>query len=65
MRSDYLMLDNRRQIVETHQPVAIVRGADQLSADRLTAQQLDGTLQLEGRVHGTLAPRRSQGASTQ
>lgn len=65
VRSDYLMLDDRRQIVETHLPVTIVRGTDQLSAGRLVAQQLDGTLQLEGRVHGTLAPRRTQGASTQ
>lgn len=65
VRSEYLMLDDRRQTVETHLPVTIVRGADQLSAGRLVAQQLDGILQLEGRVHGTLAPRRTSGATTQ
>ncbi len=65
VRSEYLMLDDRRQTVETHLPVTIVRGADQLSAGRLLAQQLDGVLQLEGRVQGTLAPRRTSGASTQ
>lgn len=61
VRSDYLMLDDLRQTVETHLPVAIVRGSDQLSANRLRAQQLDGTLLLEGRVQGTLAPRRTPG----
>ncbi len=65
VRSDYLMLDDLRQTVETHLPVTIVRGSDRLSANRLSAQQLDGTLQLEGRVQGTLAPRRTQGSTTQ
>jgi lipopolysaccharide export system protein LptC len=64
VRSDYLQIDDRSQTVETHMPVTIVRGGDQLSAGRLQAQQLDGTLKLEGRVHGTLVPRRAQGAQT-
>jgi lipopolysaccharide export system protein LptC len=65
VRSDYLLLDDLRQTVETHLPVTIVKGSDRLSANRLSARPFDGTLQLEGRVQGTLAPRRTQGATTQ
>ncbi len=64
IRSEYLMLDDRRQVLETHLPVTLKKGATEISAERLRALQLDGKLELEGRVRGTLAPRRnSQGAS--
>ncbi len=59
IRSEYLMLDDRRQVLETHLPVTLKRGADEIRADRLRAMQLDGKLELEGRVRGTLAPRRN------
>jgi hypothetical protein len=45
-------------------PVFLKKGANEISAERLRALQLDGKLELEGRVRGTLAPRHnSQGAS--
>jgi hypothetical protein len=64
IRSEYLMLDDRRQVLETHLPVFLKKGANEISAERLRALQLDGKLELEGRVRGTLGPRRNpQGAS--
>lgn len=59
VRSEYLMLDDRRQMIQTHLPVTLKKGSDQMSAERMTALQLEGQLQLEGRVRGTLAPRRN------
>lgn len=59
IRSDYLLLDDQRQAMESHLPVTVKRGSDEMSAERMTALQLDGKLQLEGRVRGTLAPRRN------
>ncbi len=64
IRSEYLMLDDRRQVLETHLPVTLTKGADVMSADRLRVLQLDEKLELEGRVRGTLAPRlKAQGAN--
>jgi len=57
IRSEYLLLDDHRQALETHLPVTLSRGADVFSAERLQALQKENRVQLEGRVRGVLMPR--------
>ena len=56
IRSDYLLLDDDRQALETDRPVVIAQGQDRFSAERMLALQKDGKLELDGRVRGTLVP---------
>lgn len=57
LRSEYLLIDDRKQTVETQQPVTLVRGSDVFKADRMVASQQENRLQMDGRVRGTLMPR--------
>jgi lipopolysaccharide export system protein LptC len=64
IRSEYLLLDDNRQLLQTHLPVTIIQGQDQFSAQRMTALQRDGRVQLDGRVRGTLAARQTAPAKS-
>lgn len=57
IKSEYLLLDDRRQTLETHLPVTMSRGADVFRAEKMQALQQENRVQLEGRVRGTLMPR--------
>ena len=57
VRSQYLLLDEPRQVVQTHLPVTLIRGSDVFKADQMLALQKENRLELAGRVRGTLAPR--------
>lgn len=57
IRSDYLLLDDDRQALETDRPVVITQDQDRFSAERMLALQQDGKLTLDGKVRGTLMPR--------
>lgn len=57
LRSEYLLIDDRKKTVETQQPVTLVRGNDVFKADRMVASQQENRLQMDGRVRGTLMPR--------
>jgi lipopolysaccharide export system protein LptC len=62
VQSDFLHLFANTEQVRSHLPVVLVRGA----GDRFTSQQgmdydnLDGVMQLTGRVRGTLLPRKDK-----
>ncbi|MGQ9725272.1 MAG: LPS export ABC transporter periplasmic protein LptC [Tepidimonas sp.] len=47
----------QRRVLESDQPVRLVRGADTLSADRLRYDERNGIADLQGRVRATLAAR--------
>ena len=61
-RSEYLLAHLKDEIVSSNQPVELVRsGGDRFTADALRYDNGARTLQLDGRVRGTLVPR-SNGA---
>ena len=57
-RSEYLLAHLKDEIVSSDQPVELVRsGGDRFTADALRYDNTARTLQLDGRVRGTLVPR--------
>ena len=59
LHSEFLHLFANTEIVRTHLPVELLRGAqDRFTADHLVYDNLDRVLQLQGRVHGSLAARK-------
>ena len=61
LRSEFLHLFANTEKVRTHLPVELIRGArDRFTADRMVYDNLDRTMQLHGRVHGTIAPRQAK-----
>jgi lipopolysaccharide export system protein LptC len=42
--------------VRSHKPVELLRGKDRFSAERMDYDNVEQTLQLSGRVRGTLIP---------
>lgn len=57
-RSEYLLAHLKDEIVSSHQPVQLLRsGGDSFTADALRYDNGSRTLQLQGRVRGTLVPR--------
>jgi lipopolysaccharide export system protein LptC len=58
IRSEFLHFFSDTEKVRTHKPVVIIRGDDQLEADSMEYDNLERILQLNGRVRGTIAPRR-------
>ena len=59
-RSEYLLAHLKDEIVSSNQPVELVRsGGDRFTADALRYDNNARTLQLDGRVRGTLVPRSS------
>jgi len=58
LRSEFLHLYANTETVRTHLPVELIRGGrDRFTAERMTYDNLDRTLQLSGRVRGSLAAR--------
>lgn len=61
LRSEFLHLYANTEIVRTHLPVELIRGAnDRFTAERMTYDNLNQTLQLSGRVRGSLAARQAK-----
>jgi lipopolysaccharide export system protein LptC len=59
-RSEYLLAHLKDEIVSSDQPVELMRsGGDRFTADALRYDNTARTLQLDGRVRGTLVPRSS------
>lgn len=57
-RSEYLLAHLKNEIVSSNQPVQLLRsGGDTFTADALHYDNGSRTLQLQGRVRGTLVPR--------
>lgn len=57
-RSEYLLTHLKDEIVSSNQPVQLLRsGGDTFTADALHYDKGSRTLQLQGRVRGTLVPR--------
>ena len=55
-RSDFLHAFMKTERVQSNKPVALTRGSDHFTADSLNFDNLQHTLQLQGRVRGTLVP---------
>lgn len=61
LRSEFLHLYANTEIVRTHLPVELIRGTqDRFTAQRMTYDNLDRTLQLSGRVRGSIAARQTK-----
>jgi lipopolysaccharide export system protein LptC len=59
-RGEYLLAHLKDEIVSSNQPVELVRsGGDRFTADAMRYDNTARTLQLDGRVRGTLVPRSS------
>ena len=58
-RSDFLHAFMKTERVQSNKPVELTRGKDHFSADSLDFDNLSHTLQLQGRVRGTLVPQGS------
>lgn len=58
LHSDFLHLFANTEQVRSHLPVELVRGSgDKFTANGMNYDNLDRTMRLNGRVHGTLQPR--------
>lgn len=57
IKSEFLHAFLDKERLTTDRPVVITRGADQFSADSLQYDNLERVVQMQGRVHGVLAPR--------
>jgi len=61
LQSDFLHLFANTEEVRSHLPVVLVRGAgDRFSGDGMDYDNLDRVMQLNGRVRGTLLPRKEK-----
>ncbi len=56
LRSDFLHVITDTELIKTHQPVRIVRGTDEFTADSLVYDNLNHLANLQGRVKGVLTP---------
>lgn len=64
-RSEYLLAHLKDEIVSSNRPVELMRGGgDRFTADALRYDNAARTLQMDGRVRGTLVPRKDSAAST-
>ena len=55
-RSEFLHAFMNTERVISHKPVELIRGNDHFTADTMDFDNLDGVMQLRGRVKGTLVP---------
>jgi lipopolysaccharide export system protein LptC len=55
-RSEFLHAFLNTERLRSHKPVELVRGNDRFSADRLDFDNVEQSLELKGRVRGTLMP---------
>jgi len=61
LRSEFLHLFANTEKVRTHLPVELIRGSrDRFTADRMAYDNLDRTLELNGRVRGSIAARQTK-----
>ncbi len=64
-RSEYLLAHLKDEIVSSNRPVELMRGGgDWFTADALRYDNAARTLQMDGRVRGTLVARKDSAAST-
>jgi lipopolysaccharide export system protein LptC len=57
IRGEFLHAFADTERLKSHKPVILVRGGDQFTAESLDYDNLDGVLDLRGRVRGLLMPR--------
>jgi lipopolysaccharide export system protein LptC len=57
-RSDFLHAFVRTEEIKSHKPVVVTRGDDQFSGDRMAYNNIDGIVQLDGRVRVRLEPKK-------
>jgi lipopolysaccharide export system protein LptC len=57
IRSEYLLIDDERNALQTDRPVVITQNQDQFKAEHMLALQQDGKLSLNGNVRGIVMPR--------
>jgi lipopolysaccharide export system protein LptC len=55
-RGEFLHAFLTTERVTSHKPVELTRGSDHFTADRMDYDNVEQTLQLQGRVRGTLVP---------
>lgn len=55
-RGEFLHAFMQTEVVKSHKPVQLQRGADHFSADSMDFDNVDQVLQLKGRVRATLEP---------
>ena len=55
-RGEFLHAFMTTEQIKSHKPVELIRGKDRFTADRLNYDNVEQTLQLQGRVRGTLVP---------
>jgi lipopolysaccharide export system protein LptC len=55
-RSEFLHAFMNTERVISHKPVELIRGSDHFTADTMDFDNLDGVMQLKGRVKGILVP---------
>lgn len=58
-RSEYLRARTRPDRLSTHLPVVVSQGGDQLSGSAMSWDSGSALLELKGRVHGVLQPRKN------
>jgi len=58
LKSEFLHADLDTERVRTDKPVELVRGDDRFTANSMDFDNIDQVVRLDGRVRGTLAPRR-------
>jgi lipopolysaccharide export system protein LptC len=49
-RGEFLHAFMQTELVKSHKPVTVVRGADQFSGDTMVYNKLEGLVSLDGRV---------------
>lgn len=61
LQSEFLHLFANTETIRTHLPIVMLRGdGDRFTADRMEYDNLDRLVQLHGRVHGVLQPRKKK-----
>jgi lipopolysaccharide export system protein LptC len=61
LRSEFLHLFANTEKIRTHLPVELLRGdGGRFTADHMDYDNMDRLMQLGGRVHGTILPRKSK-----
>jgi len=55
-RGEFLHAFMKTEQVKSHKPVELTRGKDRFTADSLNYDNVEQTLQMQGRVRGTLVP---------
>jgi len=56
-RGEFLHAFVNEERVKSHKPVVLTRGADKFSGDTFAYNNLDGVIELKGRVKGLLVPK--------